>query len=465
MSWPATPAAAPGLFEPPLNTPVARLDFGNEGVYSAFTNPDAAPEAVAGGFKYTLTLKPETAEAIADDVDALIAAINRMLVTRLSMRSEGVFTMGESDDQYVMQFESATDASKTVDLRIPVAPVSNVFITMSSAISEQDRDTYLYDIGAAILDMTNPLEDDVLDAGVLRGQDDENLTFYARIAPMFSLDELQATPVPINNTVFDQEAHEDVALMEFVLPGNKLVFMFAGKQTGISYASLVKTVRDGNGIFYECTRVFSSSENFGTYDFSDVYSQPYIEILPRFYVTLEDFRSKLLRVPVHPYWEIKDTGKTLPVAASRLSVLNGGPVVSMLHCQDGSDLRVYTIEAYMPQLDKEEEEEAPDIPKVVYLQRGEDRTQMDISNSANAAVVKQAYAAEKGIPPESIQLIVQGKLLTEQPIEGVVTLLERDVTLVPGTTVAVVNARARRPQGARRTYRRRRKNRKQTSKR
>jgi hypothetical protein len=398
-----------------------------------------------------------------------------MLVDRFEdMSSPGLFFQ-EGDgagqlDEYIMNFKSASDPARTVGIRIPSASVSNVFVKVSTAFGlEEARDTIVYDIDNVILDLTSPLEDgpseDIVfnDTGVLSGRNDVNLRFFETLAPMFSVDKLQPTPLPINNTVFDQEMHEDVALTEFVLPGNKLVFMVGGKQTGISYMPLIQNIRDGGGIFYECTRVVSTSEaSLGAYDYHEVYSQPYIEILPRFYVTLQDFR-KLLVVPVHPYWEIKDAGKTLTAAASRLSVINGGPVVSMLHCQAGSDLKVYTIEPYMPELDKDDEEEEVEVPKVVYFQRGEERTAMDISSSANAALVKRAYATEKGVPPESIQLIVQGKLLTEQPIQGVATLLERDVTLVPGTTVAVVNAR--RPQGARRTYRRRRKNRKQTSKR
>jgi hypothetical protein len=459
----------PGFFEPPAAMPAPQqLDFG---VRSAFTNPDVAPQMVDGYYEYALTLTPETAEPLAEYLDGTLAAIDRVLVTRLGMSSEGVFFQEaegpDESDEYIMIFKSLADPAKSVGIRVP-QPVSTIFVRVSTAFSQEEaHDTIVYDVDNAILDMTSPLEEeeeeDLPFDGVLTGRNDENLTFYERLAPVFSADQLQPTPMPINNTVFDQEMHEDVALTEFVLPGNKLVFMFGGKQTGVSYMPLVQNIRDGGGIFYECTRAVSTSEvTRGAYEFHEVYSQPYIEILPRFYVTLQDF-SKLLVVPVHPYWELKDAGKTLAVAASRMSVINGGPVVSMLHCQAGSDLKVYTIEPYMPQLDKEEEEEALEVPKVVYFQRGEERTPMDISSSANAALVKRAYATEKGVPPESIQLIVQGKLLTEQPIQGVVTLLERDVTLVPGTTVAVVNARQRQQGARRRTYRRR--NRKQTRKR
>jgi hypothetical protein len=119
----------------------------------------------------------------------------------------------------------------------------------------------------------------------------------------------------------------------------------------------------------------------------------------------------------------------------------------------------------MPTKEADEEEVVAEVPNVVMFQRGEDRTPMDISANANAADVKKAYALTKGIPPDSIQLIVQGRLLNIREgavIPGVPTYLEKDVTLVRGTSVTVVNARL--SQGARRTYRRRPKKQRKTNK-
>ena len=462
-----------------------RLDFGDDDVYSAFTNPDVLPEDVDGGVRYTMTLKPGPAEALADDVDATYAAIGRALVGRLGMPNEGVVSEGGegTNEQmvYTIISRSRTDPSKTVEIRLPkTREMNKLFITISSAIPPNERETAVYDIGAVIMDMTSPLEDDYIGdddelltaapvealtapvealtapEGVLTGPQDKNLTFYEKINPVFSLDEIRATPMPINNTVFDPAAHEDVSLTDFMLAGNKLVFLFAGKQTGISYTSLIKTIKDGDGIFYECTREVSSSEiTEGKYGFHEVYSQPYIEVLSRFYVTLDEFQ-KLLRVPVHPYWEIKDTGKTLPVTASRLNLAVRRPVQSQLHCQAGSDLKVYTIEPYMPQIDKDEEEDACEVPQIVTLQRGEVRTQVDISENNTVIGAKEWYARENALEVAKLRFIFRGKVMSD------------DGVLTPGTVVMVMiipdrpppeeQEQDQPPEGARRTRRRRRRN-------
>ena len=276
----------------------------------------------------------------------------------------------------------------------------------------------------------------------LRGPNDRELKFYETLAPAFSIEAVQAAPLPINNTVFDQEMNEDAMLSDFMLPGGKLVFLYNGKQTGISYLPLMKKVKEGDGIFYECTRVFPFNPNggqLGTFEFYDIYAQPYIELAltSRFYIPLTDFQ-KLLSVPVHPYWEIKDTGKTLSAAASRSSVVAGGPIMSQLHCQDGSDLKVYSLSAYMPTPDPEDEEEdACPIPQIVTLQRGEERTQVDISENNTVLGAKTWYANEKGLTLSTLKMIFMGKILKDEDL------------LTPGTVVMVMGG-----QGGRRTYRR-----------
>ena len=482
-STPETPA--------PADTAVRQLDFDDERIDSVFVNLSDPPEDVDGFFQFKLKLKPEIAENIADDVDGILAYVDTLLVSRLQMSSQGVHHVGEDNEgrEYVMSFKSTSNPSKTVDIRFPTVPdISIVSISVSNAFtSEEARDIIVHNVDKVISDIATPLQtgedieseaDPVVDpeedeTAVLKGSNDKNLVFYEKIAPVFSLEDLAAKPLPINNTVYDQETSKDVMLQDFVMSGNKLVFLFNGKQVGISYAPFIKNIREGNSIFYECTRVFKfdpTNNELGTFEFNDVYARPYIEVslTSRIYITLKDFK-KLLNVPVHPYWEIKESGRTLNVTASRSSVVHGGPIQSQLHCQNGSDLKVYSIEPYIP-TKEEEEEEVPEVSTIVTFQRGEERTPMDISQNANAADVKQAYATQQGIPPDSIQLVVQGKLLAlnqvvvDRRTPAVVGLLEKDVTLVPGTTVTVVNARLPPPpEGARRTYRRR-KNKRKTNK-
>lgn len=286
-------------------------------------------------------------------------------------------------------------------------------------------------------------EDSVDNRPRLHGRNDDALKFHEVFGPLFSFNEIQAKPIPVNNTVFDQEMNEDVMLSDFMMPGGKLVFSFNGKQTGISYAPLMKKVRDGEGIFYECTRVFPFNPDagqMGMFEFDEIYADPYIELAltSRFYIPIEDF-NRLLQVPVHPYWEIKESGKTLKAAASRSSVVAGGPIMSQLHCQDGSDLKVYSLEPYMPTLEAEEEEEPEDVPTVVTFQRGEERTPMDISQNARVGDVKKVFADQKGLNVATLKLIFMGRLLKD------------DDMLTPGTVVQIMGGVG----GRRQTYRRR----------
>jgi hypothetical protein len=236
--------------------------------------------------------------------------------------------------------------------------------------------------------------------------------------------------------------NEDAMLSDFVLPGGKLVFLYNGKQTGISYLPLIKKVKEGDGIFYECTRVFPFNPNggqLGTFEFYDIYAQPYIELAltSRFYIPLTDFQ-KLLSVPVHPYWEIKDTGKTLAAAASRSSVVAGGPIMSQLHCQDGSDLKVYSLSAYMPTQETEEEEEEPE-DTFVNVQLGEERTRIDILEGKTYDYVRQAFATAKGLDPAKLRFIFMGR-----PVQDYTT------DVMPGSVIQAQQTGARR-----RTYRKR----------
>ena len=215
------------------------------------------------------------------------------------------------------------------------------------------------------------------------------------------------------------------------------MFLFNGKQTGISYYQLMKKVKEGEGIFYECIRPFNQSDfTLGMFNYHEVYAQPYIEIAlaSRFYLTLEDF-ERLITIPTHPYWEIKDTGKKLQNTASRTAVIIGGPTTAQLHCQDGSDLKVYTIEPYMPVPDKDEEA-APPARTTVNIQMGEERTPIDLSGGNTYDYVRQLYAQQKGVDPTTIQFIVGRPFRTEQyqqPVAAdVINVVERYVDVVMG---------------------------------
>ena len=267
-------------------------------------------------------------------------------------------------------------------------------------------------------------------------KNDVNLNFYSSLKFNLRTDDIVSENVPINNTVFDQELMSDVPLIEFLLPGNKLVFMYGDKQIGISYRQFVNNVMNGSGIFYECSRVFPNEENHGTFNFTDIYAQPYIEIAltARYYIKLEDFK-KLLDVPVHPYWKIQDTDKTLVATASRSSVLSGGPVQNQLHCQKDSDLKVYTISPYVPVV-SQQQASIPEVSHIVNLKQGEETTQFDISIGNTVFIAKQWYAREKSLNAATLRFIFSGRILQDTDL------------LTAGTTVLVMGGT-----GGRRTRR------------
>ena len=243
----------------------------------------------------------------------------------------------------------------------------------------------------------------------------------------------RATAYP-REPVFDIVGQQDVSIEDFLLEdlGNNIVFRHAGNQYGIPLQSILKKLQNGEALFYECTREFTMQENFGTFEFNQIYAKPYVEIAlaSRFYIPFENFQ-KIASIPTHVLWELTPTDKVIKNAASRSSVLQGGPIMSQLHCQAGSDLTVFAMNPFTlipksePAINNETEEET-----FVNVKMGEEITQIDITDSRTFDAVRSKYAALKQMTPSSIQFIFGARIVTDylkNVIPGV-TILARTIS-------------------------------------
>jgi len=277
----------------------------------------------------------------------------------------------------------------------------------------------------------------------LTGRDDSNLN--PKFTQNFRIESYvgRTTAYP-REPVFDIVGQQDVSIEDFLLedPGNNIVFRYAGKQYGIPLQSIFKKLQNDEALFYECTREFTMADQYGTFDFNQIYAKPYVEIAlaSRFYIPFENFQQ-IASIPTHVLWELTPTDKVIKNAASRASVLAGGPVMSQLHCQAGSDLTVFAMNPFVlitksePAMNNENEEET-----FVNLKMGEEITRIDITDSRTFDAVRSKYAALKQTNPYSIQFIF-----------GAGPVRDYSKNVIPGVTIM-----ARKISGARRrTYKKR----------
>jgi hypothetical protein len=124
----------------------------------------------------------------------------------------------------------------------------------------------------------------------------------------------------------------------------------------------------------------------------------------------------------HGFYKVEDKPiKKLENIASRSSVLAGGPVSSQLHCQAGSDGNVYGVAPFkLPDIEEEEEEEKEEEeePNVVYVKKGEDKTEFPLDLSQTVLQLKEAVKEKLGIAVEAQKMVFQGKILKDDQTLG-----------------------------------------------
>jgi len=126
----------------------------------------------------------------------------------------------------------------------------------------------------------------------------------------------------------------------------------------------------------------------------------------------------------HGFYRIENKPmKKLENIASRSSVLAGGPVSSQLHCQAGSDGSVYKLIPFrLPDIEddeeKEKEEKEEEEPNIVYVKKGEDKTEFPLDLSQTVLQLKEAVKEKLGIAVETQKMVFQGKVLKDDQTLG-----------------------------------------------
>ena len=177
--------------------------------------------------------------------------------------------------------------------------------------------------------------------------------------------------------------------------GDGAVFKVGPKFYGIPRKDLLKEYLEGSAIAYECTKTFAMDDpdTRGTFEYSDIYAEPYYALrTPAGVLYVSLWLIKLILGTTHAFFKLDDKPeKKLENIASRSSVIAGGPVSSQLHCQAGSDGNVYTIRFFkLPEIEEEEETDEEDEPNVVFVKKGEDKTEFPLDLSQTVLQLKEA---------------------------------------------------------------------------
>ena len=204
--------------------------------------------------------------------------------------------------------------------------------------------------------------------------------------------------------------------------GDGAVFKVGPKFYGIPRKDLLKEYLEGSAIVYECTKTFAMDDpRRGTFEYSDIYAEPYYALrTPAGVLYVSLWLIKLILQTTHAFFKLDDKPeKKLENIASRSSVLAGGPVSSQLHCQAGSDGNVYTIRFFkLPEVEEEEETDEEDEPNVVFVKKGEDKTEFPLDLSQTVLQLKEAVKEKLGIAVESQKMVFQGKVLKDDQTLG-----------------------------------------------
>ena len=205
--------------------------------------------------------------------------------------------------------------------------------------------------------------------------------------------------------------------------GDGAVFKVGPKFYGIPRKDLLKEYLEGSAIAYECTKTFAMDDpdTRGTFEYSDIYAAPYYALRTPagvLYVSLSIMR--IILGTTHAFFKLDDKpSKKLENIASRSSVIAGGPVSSQLHCQAGSDGNVYTIRFFkLPEIEEEEETDEEDEPNVVFVKKGEDKTEFPLDLSQTVLQLKEAVKEKLGIAVEAQKMLFQGKVLKDDQTLG-----------------------------------------------
>ena len=230
-----------------------------------------------------------------------------------------------------------------------------------------------------------------------------------------SFETVEAEIIPkVDGDVFDfsdGEAYENVADYLLETGGEACLFLYKDHLMAFSKRQLAEKIENGTVVFYECRQVFPFDPNqglFGTFEPTNIKKTKYVEIAMngRFTFPLELVRQLFTS---HSLWRIEDTPNVLPVTASWAMAIHGGPVESAVHCQDGTEKRLYTLTPV--KFARRAAAAAAPVAAVAKIRRGENVREIDLAAGANVASVKGRYATALGVNADRVRFIFGGKIL------------------------------------------------------
>jgi hypothetical protein len=221
----------------------------------------------------------------------------------------------------------------------------------------------------------------------------------------------------VTGRITDFSSGEEYELTDYLLEsgGDACVFLYRGHLMGLSKTELSNSLRKGDRIYYECKRVFAYNppDALGTFEPTDIKRERYIELNlnGRFYFRWNDI-VKLFST--HALWMIDDTADVIPVSASRVAALTGGPIQSAHHCQTGTDKRIYKLTPIRFITT------GTDLPEpagsIVKIRRDGVDTELDVADSQSVGSVRTKYAEKAGVAADLIRLIYGGKELKDDDV-------------------------------------------------
>ena len=260
---------------------------------------------------------------------------------------------------------------------------------------------------------------------VLRGVEDLNIKPITLEYPYVSGADETVTWETIDvKEVFVAKLGRDLTLDQFLRKymGDGIVVKVGSKFYGIERKDLMQEYTEGSAIAYECTKtfVYDPPQSLGTFEYSDIYGQAFSALRTPagvFYIRLSMMKT-ILSTP-HAFYTMADKpDRKLENVASRSSVLAGGPVQSQLHCQAGSGENLYSISPFrLPEIEEEEEEEEEE-PNVVFVKKGEEKTEFPLDLSQTVLQLKEAVKEKLGIAVDAQKMVFQGKVLKDDQTLG-----------------------------------------------
>jgi len=253
-----------------------------------------------------------------------------------------------------------------------------------------------------------------------------------------SFDRVEAEIVPkVDGDIFDfsdGEAYESVADYLLEAGGEACLFLYNDHLMAFSKRQLAEKIESGDVVFYECRQVFPFDPAhglFGTFEPTDIKKEKYVEIAMngRFTFPIEIIRQLFTS---HILWRIEDTPNVLPVTASWKMALHGGPVQSAVHCQNGTEKRLYKLTPVKFARREAAAAEAA-VAAVVKIRRGENVRDIDLASGANVASVKGRYATAVGVNADRVRFIFGGKILKNTDVVTPGSMLQATVRAEGGT--------------------------------